>query len=299
LKKIVVSGFSGFIGSHLVQRLKELGHEVWGIQRLSSHIEKTENRFDRIIFYDGSIDSLLRSFAKIRPDVAIHLASKFLTSHTSSQIEDLMEANIVFGAKFIEACFVSKVKSFINTGTAWQRFNGNSYLPVNLYAATKEAFEKILAYYDDLKFTRSLTLRLGDTYGQNDPRKKIISILFDSINSQNKVEMSGGEQIINLVHVEDVCDAYVHAMDINELPDTQPGSIFAVRGKESLSLKDLVAKIEDVTKKSLNVEFGVKAYRDREVFIPENLTPNLPGWEPKYTLEQGLKNIAMNIGIIS
>ena len=84
----------------------------------------------------------------------------------------------MFGAHILEAMALTSVSYFINTGTYWQHYGGSStYSPSCFYAATKQSFQDILKYYTDSKLIKSITLKLFDTYGPNDSRAKIFTIL--------------------------------------------------------------------------------------------------------------------------
>ena len=85
----------------------------------------------------------------------------------------------------------------------WQHFGTPDYRPVNLYAATKQAFEDVLAYYADAQGIAAVTLELYDTYGPGDPRRKLIRILFEAARSGEPIQLSPGEQVIELLHVDD------------------------------------------------------------------------------------------------
>lgn len=121
----------------------------------------------------------------INPDIVIHIASLTSVTHDYSTIENLLRSNIEFPTKLLEAMEVAGVKKFINTGTTWQNYNSADYEPVNLYAATKQAFEDILKYYIFAKGFSSITLRLFDTYGPNDTRKNLYHYLIDWLRLKN------------------------------------------------------------------------------------------------------------------
>ena len=74
----------------------------------------------------------------------IHLASLYLASHRPDQVADLVNANILLGTSLLEAAKLAGVRWFLNTGTIWQNYQSpecsDEYHPVNLYAATKQAF---------------------------------------------------------------------------------------------------------------------------------------------------------------
>lgn len=142
--------------------------------------------------------------ADIKPDVVVHLASLYLTVHNYDQIDDLIQSNVLFPTKLLEAMNINNVTKFINTGTSWQHYNSSNYDPVNLYAATKQACDDIVNFYTSAKGFSSITLKLFDTYGPEDNRGKLISLLDKLSITQEQLAMSPGEQITNSMHVHDV-----------------------------------------------------------------------------------------------
>jgi len=239
---------------------------------------------------DGTTEQLKGIVAEAKPDVVFHLASLFLASHTSEQIVPLIESNVLFGTQLLEAMTANGVSRIINVGTFWQHFESRDFDPVNLYAATKQAFESVLAYYVNARNVRALTLKLYDTYGVGDPRKKLIAILGEAAASKSELAMSPGEQLLSLVYVDDVVEAFVVAANRLLKGAACPNESFAVRANELISVKDFVALYSRVSGREIPVKFGGRPYREREVMVPW-LLPTLPGWTPKVTLEEGIKRV--------
>ena len=161
--KILITGATGFIGQNLIKSLLNNNYNVYCITRIHSDLSKINSKV-KIFQYDENIDLLIEFFQNEKFDGVIHLASLFLLNHTKDNISNLLSSNIKFGVELLEASKISKVKWFINTGTFWQNYNNEEYNPVNLYAATKEAFLNIAKYYtqtSDLIFT---TIKLNDTF---------------------------------------------------------------------------------------------------------------------------------------
>ena len=163
----------------------------------------------------------------------------------------MIQSNILFGTQLIEAMTVNGVYSLINTGTSWQHFQNQPYNPVCLYAATKQAYETILAYYMEVSPLKVVTLKLFDTYGPNDPRRKLIPLLHEAAEKQHTLAMSPGEQLIDIVHIDDICNAFVVAADriINNVIFSQ-WEEYAVSSGKPLLLKDIVKTYEAVTGKA-------------------------------------------------
>jgi nucleoside-diphosphate-sugar epimerase len=200
----------------------------------------------------------------------------------------MIQANVLLGAQLVEAMSRAGVKSLINTGTSWQYFHGDTYRPVNLYASTKQAFEDILAYYMDAEGIRAINLCLFDSYGPGDTRKKLLSLLLDSLETNAELQMSPGDQILDLAHVDDICEAFLHAARLLKEPKQPPVASYAVSGGQRLSLRQIVATLEKAAGRNLRVSWGARPYRPREVMQLWN-GPSLPAWQPRITLADGFK----------
>ncbi|MDX8386447.1 MAG: NAD-dependent epimerase/dehydratase family protein, partial [Gallionella sp.] len=213
-KKIaLVTGGTGFVGSNLIHRLVDIGWEVHSIVRPGSDLKVLDACIDKISLHthDGSTEGLVNIMSAAKPEVVFHLASLFLSAHTAKDVAQLITSNVLFSSQLLEAMKESGATSLVNTGTSWQHYENKDYSPVNLYAATKQAFEAILEYYVETASLKAITLKLFDTYGPNDPRPKLFHLLEKTAQSQSILSMSPGEQLIDLVYIDDVIDAYLLA----------------------------------------------------------------------------------------
>jgi nucleoside-diphosphate-sugar epimerase len=243
----------------------------------------------RVHPHDGSTDGLRRIVADARPDVVFHLASLFVGNHGPDDVEPLIESNLLFGTQLAEAMSLSAVQLLVNAGTAWQHYDQQEYSPANLYAATKQAYEAILHYYVDAASFRVVTVTIFDTYGPHDTRPKLLPLLDAASRRGTPLAMSPGSQSLNLVHVDDVVDGFVVAADRLLGGNVTGHERYALAGASAVTLRDLVALFVRATGRAVNVDWGAKPYRQREVMVPWSGGQRLPGWEPKIELEEGLR----------
>jgi nucleoside-diphosphate-sugar epimerase len=286
--RALVTGSTGFIGSHLLRHLHEAGWEVHVVMRPNAEAAAQPSYVAGVHPYTGATSQIIEAVERSKPDTVFHLASLFLAAHTPGQILPLVEANVLLGTQLLEAMMLSGTKMLVNTGTSWQYFHGEQYRPVNLYAATKQAFDDILAYYADTTGMRAITLALFDSYGPGDPRKKLLRLLLDSLRTGETLLMSGGEQQLDLVHVDDICSAFLRAATLLKNPELPSPLTYAVSGGERMSLQDVVKVLERAAGKSLGVKWGARPYRQREVMDLWK-GPAMPGWKPQTTLAQGFR----------
>jgi len=289
----LITGATGFVGSHLTRRLINDGWGVHIIARQNSTLNIISDVVEKITIHrhDGTTERMLDILNESKHKVVFHLASLFLAEHQSKDIEPLIKSNILFGAQLVEAMVKNEAYNLVNTGTSWQHYNNEDYNPVCLYAATKQAFEDILKFYIETTPLRVITLKLFDTYGPNDPRPKLFNLLKKVAEEQKPLSMSPGEQLIDIVYIDDVIDAFIIASErlLNGKVENCEG--YAVSSGKPIKLKDLVKAYENVIGKKLPIEWGVRPYRQREVMVPWNNGRLLRGWSVKVGLEEGIKNL--------
>jgi nucleoside-diphosphate-sugar epimerase len=111
--------------------------------------------------------------------------------------------------------------------------------------------------------------------------------------------MSPGGQYLDLVHIDDVIDAFVRAgQEILALP--QAGTrTYSVTSGEPHTLREVIGIFEEVLGRKLDIEFGGLPYRDREPMMPWMPgAPTVPGWSPSYDLKRGLKEMLAAEGLL-
>ncbi len=293
-RRALVTGASGFVGSRLVRHLVAAG---WTVHLLLRERSATDAlgavlpfvEVHRLGAGDG-IDAMQRAVGEAAPEVVFQLASLFIAQHRPADVQPLVDANIGFGALLLEAMQAHGVNRLVNTGTGWQHYGGAGYDPVNLYAATKQAFEALLQHAVSVHGLRALTLKLHDTYGPGDPRPKLMRILCEAARTGAALDMSPGEQLLDLVHVDEAVRAFEAAAG-RVLDMSAPAhEVYGLSGGERLTLRELVGRVERTSGRPMRVSFGARSYRPREVMVPAEL-PLLPHWRPAIALDQGLAEL--------
>lgn len=294
--KIVVTGATGFIANAIVERLLDDGHDIYCIIRETTDTSKLHTQVKAFID-NGSTLKLNDFFKALKPDGVLHFASLVLVEHTLNDVESLIISNILFSTRLLEASVNSQTDWFINTGTFWQNYNNEDYNPVNLYAATKQAFEDIAKFYYETKKINFVTIKLNDTFGPNDTRSKIFNLWGRAVANNENLGMSEGEQIIDISYIDNIIDAYMIMLQQLQADKnyTYCGEVYAVNSEERMSLKDLSKLYSDVTQTNVNITWGGRPYRDREVMLPWTQGKPVPGWKQQITLRDAIA-IVMNKG---
>ena len=289
-RRALVTGATGYIGLNLAKRFVAEGWDVHVVVRPTAKLDALDPIRPSITIHqhDGSTRDMIRLVGDARPDVVFHLASLFLAQHRPEDVEALISSNLLFSTQLAEAMAANEVKHLINTSTSWQHYENAEYNPVNLYAATKQAFEDILSFYINAHGLKVMTLTLFDTYGPDDPRPKLISLLWKTALNQEALAMSPGEQLIDLVHIEDVIGAFLHSADL--VIDQHEGHMqYGISSGKPIRLIDLVAEFEEVTGLKLPIAWGRRPHRQREVMVPWTNYMTLPEWQPRVPFAKGIQ----------
>jgi nucleoside-diphosphate-sugar epimerase len=285
-----VTGATGFVGRHLARRLLADGWALHLVVRPSSKLERLgELRAAAAVHaHDGSTARMLEIVGSAAPDTVFHLAAEGGAGHAPEDLRALLESNVVLGTQLLEAMVAHGVARIVCTGSHWQHYGGADYSPVSLYAACKEAFDRILRFYVEARGARAVTLVLFETYGGDDPRRRILNLLREAARSGVALEMTAGEQYLDLVHVDDVVEAYCLAAARLHAGEVGAQESFAVRSGSPIRLRELVAQFGQALGRDVPVRWGARPYRAREVMTPWKGGQTLPGWQPRVTLRDGL-----------
>lgn len=285
---ILVTGATGFIGTNLTKELRKQ-HNLFILGQFEGDPEKLD--LPGYVMSDD-INALAAYIRNNNIEGIIHLASLYLTVHTPEQVKDLVSSNVYFGTAVLEAASLAGcVKWCLNTGSIWQNYNtkGMEYNPVNLYAATKQAFIDMAKYYTDVFNIRFCTLKLCDTYGPNDTRRKIFKLFKDYSESGEVLKMSPGEQLIDLIYITDIIAGFTHLVELLSSGEKLEEEYVLTSGTQ-IPLKELAQLFCHVTERKLNIEWGGRPYRDREVMVPWKGNP-VPGWKAQISVEEGIRRI--------
>jgi nucleoside-diphosphate-sugar epimerase len=288
---ILITGSTGFIGREVAYHLRHK-HQIYILVRKSSDVSAMDLT-NLVVLRFEQYSELVDIFNEYKFDGVIHAASSVVVEHTKEQIPSLLDSNISFGTHLLESAKMTNVSWFLNTGTFWQHYDNEVYSPVNLYSATKEAFENIAKFYTQSSNLIFTTIKLNDTFGLNDTRDKIFNLWLKIARSGECLNMSGGEQIIDISYIDDIVTAYATMVE-NFSQDSgrqYNNKSFVVTNKEKPTLRELSKIFEEVSGAKLSINWGGIKYRDREVMKPYCLGSCAPNWRQKFTLREAIEKV--------
>ena len=291
---VVITGASGFLGRHVVEEIRKSNHSIVAICRNKS-ATPANLQLNEVACVDSNatvkeFESFLAEISG--PVVVAHLAAHYSNLHSADDITKLVESNIHFPMRLVDALSRAKPNStVINISTLFQHFESRDYSPLSLYGATKESFLKILDFYAQSELLKVADITIGDTYGANDVRRKLIDLLISHVGSTDTLKLGSGRQNMSLMHITDVARGITRVIeDHQSIPSKEVWRV-QMPPTENISVRDLVAKIEKIAAKPMLCTFDASRDRKREIYAPIQGLKKLPNYEPLIDLETGLKSM--------
>jgi nucleoside-diphosphate-sugar epimerase len=293
VRRVIITGGNGFVGSSLISRLVEMGVEVHAL------VNQNHQRLDKILppecihVLERYVSSSVATVLQVQPDTIFHLAAVYAEPVSAQCILSMIEGNLTLGACMLFAASqMEKKPVFVNTGTYWQ-FDAadSSFAPNTLYAATKHAFQDLLYFYRSRMDIASVTLVLYDTFGEKDTRNKLWQQLTSSSQGES-ILLSVGTQTIHLLHIDDNVNAFIQAATLLHQHETL-GPIYSVSSPTPTPLRSLVEALNEKADLGLDLKWGAHPYWEGQVFEPW-VGERLPGWEPQIEPLHALVQMAKN-----
>ncbi len=289
MKRVLITGITGYIGSHLARQLLT-DCEVYGLVREPLHTEYILEFQDRLHLEttDGDYTSIEAAMRKIQPDIVYHLATYYTGGHGPEATPALIASNITFSAYLLEAMSTCGCSALVYASTIMAHYRGEAYCPLNLYAATKQAFSDLLAYYTDAGLVKAVTLVLSDTYGPGDRRPKILNLVAKAARTGEWLALSDGEQDFDTVYIDDVTAAFAQAGEQLVCNRDWKNETFQVCASAPLTLRQTVEKMIKINGLMLHATWGKRPQPEREIRRAVRRYPQLPGWDQQVSLDEGL-----------
>jgi nucleoside-diphosphate-sugar epimerase len=201
----------------------------------------------------------------------------------------LIESNISFGTRLLEAAKKNGTYKIINTGSHFQYFESDEPCPINFYAQTKQAFTDTLLQYEKEQGLHCINLIIFESYGPGDWRKKLIQAIASNQFSGGTLPIVASDPVMDFVHIDDIVEAYLLAAFLLEsCPEDVSGHSYALTGGERQTISQLIKIFEEIGGKRITTEKKEDLPGVKRVLNPWN-GPILPGWQPKITLRAGIQ----------
>lgn len=306
-KKVLVTGAEGFIGSHLTERLVELGADVTALVQYNSF-----NNWGWIDSFDKNVKESInvitgdiREYDNVKrmvkgQEVIMHLAALIAIPYSYLSPMAYVRTNVEGTTNVLEACRDEEnIEKIVHTSTS-ETYGTALYVPIDEkhpmqgqspYSASKIGADKMAeSFYKSFNLP-IVTLRPFNTYGPRQSARAVIPTIISQILAGKKeIELGSLTPTRDFNYVKDTAEAFIKVAE----SDKTIGEVINAGSNYEISIGDLVKKIIELTNNE------VKIICDDERIRPEKSEVNrlwadntkikeLTDWAPKYTLDEGLK----------
>ena len=295
--RCLVTGASGFVGSHLARKLVSSGNDVLAVVRASSNLWRIEDVKHRIALEYADLSQVRDIREKIcsfQPSVVFHLAWKGGNSRKFLNDEAQALDNIPGSLELVQIAHQAGCRGFIFLGSSVEYGHYRQPVretdpvePTNLYGLSK---------YTTLQLSRALCaqygmrfigVRLFWAYGPMDDPQRMVPSVVEKLARRERPSLTPGEQMWDFLYIDDV----VAALIALATTDTAEG-IFNVGSGSPVSIREMVSCIRDEIDPSLELGFGEVPYAPDQVMHLEADVRRLQaatGWKPQVSLADGIR----------
>ncbi len=287
MKKVLVTGASGFIGRHTLNKLLDLGYEVHALSFKNPIISIKANWHNANLLDYAETAKLIE---KIKPTHLLHLAWDVSPGYLNSPNNfDWVGASLNLVKEFHK----NNGKRIVASGTCLQYQEVNTpyneettpRVPSFVYGTCKQALQSMIEIFSKetgLSFAWGYVFFL---YGKHEYPYRLVPSVMKALIKRESLDCTAGEQIRDFIYIEDLADAFVKLLDSDI-----KGSVNIASG-QPIQIKELINKIISFSNKENLINMGKKqpsAYERPQILADTSKLKNQLNWTPQYSLDKAL-----------
>jgi UDP-glucuronate 4-epimerase len=301
MKRVVVTGAAGFIGSHLCEALLTDGHEVVGVDSFTAHYDRSLKELNvatarehpsftllEADLVDGSVAEAIQASSCV-----FHLAARPGVRDSWDDFSDYVHSNIVGTKAVLDACLAGSARLVYASSSS---VYGNAERlpvtedmalhPISPYGASKVMTETMAGAYRAAQGLETVGLRYFTVYGPRQrPDMGLARFIEAAVAGRDIPVFGDGRQLRDFTYVGDIAAATVAAADRGE-----PGGVYNIASGNPLPLLDVLAALGEVLETELSLQFEDTKRGDvRDTHAATDRARAALGYEPRTSLAEGLK----------
>ena len=304
-KKVLVTGAGGFIGSHLIERLIDLGADVKGFVRYNSRNDWglleiiPPQKLDSLQIVSGDLQDFDAVFSAVRDvDVIFHLGSLISIPYSYIRPRDTIENNILSTLNILTAARDLGVEKVVHTSSS-EVYGTALYVPIDEkhplqgqspYSASKIGADKIVeSFYCSFDLPVA-TIRPFNTYGPRQSARAIIPTIITQAIDQEKIKLGSLFPTRDYTFVKDTVNGFISTAESK----SSIGEVINIGSNFEISMGDLAQRISSLLNKDIMIMQDSSRVRPlksevKRLWCDNAKAKRLLGWEPQVSLDEGLK----------
>ncbi|MFC1674295.1 GDP-mannose 4,6-dehydratase [Candidatus Omnitrophota bacterium] len=309
MKKILVTGSAGFIGSHLVGALVKNNYEVKALVHYNSRrsignlrfIDKRVLKNLDLIFGNVEDAYFIKKISK-GMDVVMHLAALIGIPYSYDAVGSYINTNIIGTHNVLQAALENDVAQVIHTSTS-EVYGSAEYTPIDErhplkgqspYSATKIAADKLAESFHRSFGLKVSTVRPFNTYGPRQSTRAIIpTIVIQIVKGKERIDIGSDYPVRDFTYVEDTILAFLAAIDNSR----SVGEVINIGFGKGITVRELAEMINNIlgrrkiTFASIKERVRPKKSEVERLICNNQKAKSILGWQPRVKLETGLKKV--------
>lgn len=283
---ILLTGATGFLGSHLLEALLKKDYPVVILKRSTSNLWRIAHLAGQYKSYDVDTQPIEQAYEEQRIDCVIHTACHY--GRNGDPIGQIVESNLMFGLRILDACLKFNTDTFFNTDTLLQKH-------LNVYTLSKKQLVEWLEQQVDK--IQVVNLKLEHMYGPKDDTTKFVPWVISQLQQNvTEIKLTKGEQERDFIYIDDVVSAYLTLLE--KAPGLARFNEFDVGTGQLVTVKSFLEQLKESYQANFGetatkLAFGALPYRNGEMMTVEVNNQKLLGlgWKARTSNEIGLKKI--------
>jgi len=309
MKKALITGVTGFVGSHMAELLLKEGFDVYATIRPRSKTEHIDHLRNKLNLFDADLNdshSLTTVFSEVKPDYIFHLAAQAFVPTSWSSPATTMEANVIGSIHLFEAIRRAKIDPVIQIACSSEEYGlvykeetpiteENPLRPLSTYAVSKVGmdflgYQYFKSYGMKIIRTRGFNHtgpRRGDVYVTSTFAKQIA--LIEKKKNKPVIKVGNLESYRDFTDVRDMVRAYLLTVE-----KCEPGEVYNIASGKAWQIRQVLTMLIEMSDSTITIESDPERMRpsDVELLIGDSSKfRKATGWKPEIPFKQTLQDL--------
>jgi nucleoside-diphosphate-sugar epimerase len=267
-QKILLTGSSGFLGSHIAETLLEAGYMLLLTKRNGSDLWRCSSFADKVKWVNTDMESFEEDVSVFSPDIIINAAWDGVSAKSRDKWTTQID-NLNYQQRLLNIAAQSGVKKIIGVGSQAEYGHFDGYIdenypanPTSAYGAVKLSAQVILKTFCEENDIKWYWFRLFSCFGERESDDWLIPAAIKNMLSTDTMDLTDGEQQYAYSYIKDVANFFLSAVN----SDSESG-IYNIAANKLHSIKEVMITIKDYLNPQFKLNFGALPYRRKQSMI--------------------------------